>query len=160
MILSFNICGLLNWSFTITSHFVITFYLALTFNFAILIYGIKRKRIKFYKMFVTEGLNIYMTIFVSILEIFSYLLRPLSLAIRLFANMVAGHILLLIVSSSSFIVAKYSVYNEFFVIYLDVTMLIIASIIMLEIGIAFIQAYVFSILICIYLSDHLLTTNH
>jgi len=160
MILSFNIAGLLNWSFTITSHIVITFYLALTLNLAILIYGIKRKKVKFYKMFVTSGLNIYMTLFVSILEIFSYLLRPLSLAIRLFANMVAGHILLLIVSSLSFIVAKYTVYNELVILYIDITLLIITSIVVLEIAIAFIQAYVFCILICIYLNDHLTTTNH
>jgi len=134
--------------------------LALAVNFSIVFYGLKRKGLTLWKMFLTKGLTSYLQLFVGILELFSYSLRPLSLSIRLFANMVAGHILLIIAAVSTFVYVKHSFYNETIALYIDISILIMASLITLELAIAVIQAYVFTIMICLYLHDHINDTGH
>jgi len=153
LVLISNIVGLLNWSYTITSHIILTLFLAFSFNAAFIIYGIAKKQTRFITSFVPSGLSIYMQILVGTIEFFSYLLRTFSLSIRLFANMLAGHILLGIACVSLFLVIKYSLIVTGFVMMLTLAVLI------LEISIAFIQAYVFSILLCVYLNDVLNDTH-
>jgi len=153
IVLTSNLVGLLNWSYTITSHIVLTLFLAFSFNSGFINYGLIKKRERFIMSFAPSGLAIYMQLLVGIIEFFSYLLRTFSLSIRLFANMLAGHILLGIACVSFLLVLKYS-----FIVTTCVGMLAFA-VFVLEVSIAFIQAYVFSILLCVYLNDVLNDTH-
>lgn len=122
---------------------------ALPLFIGITIIGILNNGLNFLNFFVPSGIgNIFLLGFLIIIEIVSYLIRPLSLSIRLFANMLAGHTLLFILMGAVLTIQRFGV---LFLVFLP--LLIVLGIILLEVGIAFIQAYVFCVLIILYLVD-------
>lgn len=149
IVLFSNLYGLFPYGFTITSHIWLTANIAISIFIGITIIGFINSGLNFLKFFIPSGVtNVLLLYFLIFIEIISYTIRPLSLSIRLFANMLAGHTLLYILLGSALAVSMYKIY--FFII---LPLLIIFAIIFLEIGIAFIQTYVFSILILIYFLD-------
>jgi len=149
-ILLSNLFGLVPFSFTVTSHFAITFALAFSLNFGLIIIGFLYNGLRFLKLFVPSGVPAWLLPLVIAIEIFSYLIRTFSLSIRLFCNMTAGHTLLHMITSFSLLFFKSGGY-VFFLFSGFLTF----AIFLLELGIAFIQAYVFVILAAIYLNDSL-----
>ena len=148
-----NLVGIMPYTFTISSHIIITVALALLVFFIVLFYGIYRNGLKFFKIFVPSGIPIFVMPLVVFIEIFSFFLRPVSHSVRLFANMLAGHIALKVFAG--------------FVVMLGVSLgavgwiggvlplALTVALTALELLVAFLQAYVFAILTCIYLNDAL-----
>jgi F-type H+-transporting ATPase subunit a len=146
-----NLVGVIPYAFTISSHIIITAALALLVFFTVLIYGLYKNGLKFFKIFVPSGIPIFILPLVVFIEIFSFFLRPVSHSVRLFANMLAGHIALKVFAG--------------FVALLGVSLgavgwiggvaplALTVAIYALEILVAFLQAYVFAILTVIYLND-------
>ena len=151
-ILLCNLVGLVPYSFTVTSHIIVTASLALLVFFTVIIVGIKEHGLHFFKLFVPSGVPIYILPLVVAIEIISFLSRPLSHSVRLFANMLAGHITL-------------NVFGGFVVMLLGASAAVKAVAILpfamtigldaLELLVAFLQAYVFTMLTCMYLNDAL-----
>jgi len=146
-ILFLNLIGLLPYGFTVTAQVAITFTLALSFFIGLIIIGFKIQGLHFLKIFVPSGIPAWLLPLLIVIEIMSFCLRPLSLAIRLFANMLAGHVLLHIIAGA----ALFAFSINFFLGLIPWAF--ITAFMVLEVGIAFLQAYVFSILLCIYLHD-------
>jgi len=149
-ILLSNIFGMLPFGFTITGHLSLTFFLAFGFNLGFFFLGLIKHGIKFFKLFIPSGTPVFLLPLIIVIEIVSYLIRTLSLSIRLFANMMAGHCLLFVISSFVF-----SFLNNLGILSLFFIVLIYIAIFILEFAIAFLQSYVFTILLCIYLNDSL-----
>jgi ATP synthase subunit 6 len=148
VIIAFSNCiGLFPFAFTVTSQLAVTFTISLSFNLGFLFLGIFLHGFQFFKLFVPSGVPTVLLPLIVIIEVVSYSIRTFSLAIRLFANMMAGHTLLHILSTFSLQLIKLSC---FFII---VPVVFILIVYLLELGIAFIQAYVFTILLCIYSND-------
>jgi F-type H+-transporting ATPase subunit a len=146
MILFLNLIGLTPFGFTCTSQICYTFTLGFSFFIGIVIIGIVAKKMDFLKQFVPDVKGPILPIIV-VIEIFSFLIRPVSLSVRLFANMLAGHSLLHILASFGMSMLKTDVL---------VALLMagpIVAVCVLELGIAFIQAYVFIVLLCIYMRE-------
>jgi len=137
----------------LTSHIAIIMYLSLSLGFSIFLIGLFTHDIHFLKIFIPECPFLLLP-FLIVIEMFSYVIRCFSLAIRLSANIIAGHTLVYIISS--FIVNTMSIKFWFFFI----LVFLILAVLLLEIGVAFLQAYVFTILVSIYLSDSLKTPGH
>lgn len=146
-VLSLNLFSLAPHAVAITSHLIFTLFFALTLFLGVIIIGILTLRARFISLFYPLGIHYILSNILVILEVTSFLIRPFSLAVRLFANMLAGHILLGIFSSIAFIS-----YNNFIILGL-VSFPLCVAIIGLELGVSFIQAYVFIVLFMIYISD-------
>jgi F-type H+-transporting ATPase subunit a len=148
IILFSNLVGLLPFAFTPTSHIAFTLTIALSCNIALIIIGFYENGKEFLQLFVPKGGPAWLIPLIVVIEFLSYLLRTLSLSIRLFANMMAGHTLLHILSSfiTGFLKSGYLLVSIF-------PFLLVVAVIVLELGIAFLQAYVFIILLSIYLND-------
>jgi len=145
-ILSLNMLGMVPYSFTVTSHIVVTFALALVVFLFVLIVGFARNGIGFLKLFVPSGVPVAMLPLITLLEVFSFFIRPISLSVRLFANMMAGHMMLKVFAA--------------FVVGLGLLggwapLIFMVAFTGLEILVAFLQAFVFTVLTCIYLNDAL-----
>jgi len=152
-ILIANLIGLLPYGFTITGHIIFTFQIAFSLFFGITLINIINNKLEFLNLFVPSGVPKPLIPFLVIIEVVSYLIRPFSLSVRLFANMLAGHTLLNILSAFIFNVFKKYALISF------LPLLFIVFIIVLEFCIAIVQAYIFSILTCIYLND-IYNTSH
>ena len=146
-----NLIGIIPYTFTISSHLIVTAALALLVFFTVLIYGLYKNGFKFFKIFVPSGVPIYILPLVMFIEILSFFLRPVSHSVRLFANMLAGHIALKVFAG--FIgmlgISLGALGWAGGVLPLALTVALTA----LELLVAFLQAYVFAILTCIYLND-------
>jgi F-type H+-transporting ATPase subunit a len=150
LILASNLIGLLPFAFTPTAHLAITFTIALSCNIGLIIIGFREHGLKFLLVFVPKGGPKWLLPLIVTIEFISYLLRTFSLSIRLFANMMAGHTLLHILASfvTGFATAGYLVLASF-------PFMLVIAVVVLELGIAFLQAYVFIVLLSIYLNDSL-----
>lgn len=137
-------------TFTPTSHIIVTFALAMLTITIVVVYGFYKNGLAFFKLFAPSGLPIWLLPLIVLIEVISFLARPLSLAIRLFANMLAGHIILKVFAT--FVVSLLGA-GAIFKGLAILPLLGIVAVIMLEILVAFLQAYVFAILTCIYLND-------
>jgi len=146
-----NLISVIPYAFTLSSHIIVTAALALLVFFTVLIYGLYKNGLKFFKIFVPSGIPIFILPLVVFIEIFSFFLRPVSHSVRLFANMLAGHIALKVFAGFVALlgVSLGAVGWASGVLPLALTIAIYA----LEILVAFLQAYVFAILTCIYLND-------
>ena len=146
-----NLVGVIPYAFTLSSHIVVTATLALLVFFTVLIYGLYRNGLKFFKIFVPSGIPIFILPLVVFIEIFSFFLRPVSHSVRLFANMLAGHITLKVfagfVAMLGTSLGAIGWLGGVFPLALTVALTA------LELLVAFLQAYVFAILTCIYLND-------
>src|SRR4051794_11997856 len=146
-----NLIGIIPYTFTISSHLIVTVALALLVFFIVLGYGLYKNGLKFFKLFVPSGVPIYILPLVVFIEVISFFLKPVSHSVRLFANMLAGHIALKVFAG---FVAMLGVSLGAIgwvggVLPLALTVALTA----LELLVAFLQAYVFAILTCIYLND-------
>lgn len=150
-ILIANLIGLLPYSFSLTSHFSVTFFISFSFWFFTVIIGVKKNGWYFFKVFLPVKVPLLIAPLLIYVEIISYLIRPFSLAIRLSANMLVGHILLKIVSSVVWAIINSG--SFFLLFFLWVPVLILFLVMLLELIIAFLQAYVFLVLMTIYLNE-------
>ena len=147
-----NLIGFIPYSFTVTSQIIITAALALMVFLTVMVIGIKEHGLHFFKIFVPPGVPIYILPLVVAIEIISFLSRPVSHSVRLFANMLAGHITL-------------NVFGAFVVMLLGAGVAVKGLALLpfamtigleaLELLVAFLQAYVFAMLTCMYLNDAL-----
>src|ERR1700721_4391856 len=138
-----NIIGVIPYNFTVASHLVVTAALAFLVFFTVLIYGFYKNGLKFLKLFVPSGIPIFILPLVVFIEIFSFFLRPISHSVRLFANMLAGHIALAVFASFVPLLAGLGIAGYFGAV-LPLGMVIALT--ALELLVAFLQAYVFTIL--------------
>ena len=141
-----NMVGMLPYSFTVTSHIIVTFILAVIVFIGVTIIGFVKHGIKYLELFVPKGVPVVLLPLIVIIEIISYLSRPISLSVRLFANMMAGHTMLKVFGG---FVISLGILGGWLPLGFSIALT------GLEILVAFLQAYVFAILTCIYLNDAL-----
>ncbi|MFZ2160486.1 MAG: F0F1 ATP synthase subunit A [Bradyrhizobium sp.] len=145
-----NLIGIIPYTFTVSSHLIVTVALALLVFFIVLFYGLYKNGLKFFKLFVPSGVPIYILPLVVFIEVISFFLKPVSHSVRLFANMLAGHIALKVFASFVGMLGAMGILGwAGAVLPLGLTIALTA----LELLVAFLQAYVFTILTCIYLND-------
>lgn len=145
-----NFFGMIPYSFTITSHPIITLGLSFSLWLGITILGIIKHGFHFIYLFIPKGIPVAVLPIIIALEILGYLTRPISLGVRLFANMFAGHTLLNIIS---FFTWNIFIYGGIFSIFAIFPILLIIALIGLEFVICILQAYVFTVLVASYLND-------
>ena len=143
-ILAANMLGMIPYSFTITSHIIVTFGLAATVFIGATVIGFMKHGAGYLKLFVPSGVPALLLPLLVVIETISYFTRPISLSVRLFANMMAGHTMLKVFAG--FVVAM-----GFLGGWLPLAFMVALT--GLEILVAFLQAYVFAVLTCIYLND-------
>jgi F-type H+-transporting ATPase subunit a len=141
-----NMVGMLPYSFTVTSHIIVTLVMALFIFIAVTIIGFLKHGFGYLKIFVPSGVPALLLPLITVIEIISYLSRPVSLSVRLFANMMAGHTMLKVFGG---FVISLGILGGWLPLGFSVALT------GLEILVAFLQAYVFAILTCIYLNDAL-----
>jgi F-type H+-transporting ATPase subunit a len=151
-ILVANLFGMFPYFFTVTSHIIVTFALAMLVIGTVVIYGFMKHGFGFLKLFVPDGVPAALVPLVTLIEVISFLSRPISLSVRLFANMLAGHITLKVFAS--FIVSL-SAAGAVGVVGSILPLLMTIAITALEFLVSFLQAYVFAVLTCMYLNDAL-----
>lgn len=142
-ILFCNLLGLVPYSFTVTSHIVVTFALAIVVFIGVTIIAVIRHGFKFFTFFVPPGLPIVLAPLLVPIEVISYLARPITLSLRLFANMMAGHTMLKVFGGFVVALGLFGFAPFVFII----------AIYALELIVAILQAYVFTVLTCLYLND-------
>jgi len=150
-ILAVNMIGLIPFTFTVTSHIIVTAALAITVFLTVLIYGLWRHGLHFFNLFVPKGVPIYILPLIVFIEILSFVSRPISHSVRLFANMLAGHITLQVFAG--FIILMGGAMGTLGWAGGVLPFAMIVILFALETLVAFLQAYVFAILTCIYLND-------
>jgi F-type H+-transporting ATPase subunit a len=140
-----NMLGMVPYSFTVTSHIIVTFALAFAIFLGVTVLGFVTHGFGFLKFFVPSGIPVLLVPLLVVIEVVSYLTRPISLSVRLFANMLAGHTMLKVFGGFVVLMGIWGVAPFVFMIALTG----------LEVLVALLQAYVFAILTCIYLNDAL-----
>ena len=150
-VLALNMFGLIPYGFTVTSHIIVTAALAITVFLTVLIYGLWRHGLHFFNLFVPKGVPIYILPMIIGIEILSFISRPISHSVRLFANMLAGHIALKVFAG--FIILLGSALGAIGWAGGVLPFAMIVALTALEMLVAFLQAYVFAVLTCIYLND-------
>ena len=151
-----NMLGMIPGFFTVTSHIAVTGALAALVFLTVLVVGFAKHGLHFLKLFVPEGVPIYILPLVTLIEIISFLSRPVSHSVRLFANMLAGHITLKVFGG--FVVMLLGAGS--FAVLAPLPFLMAIAITALEVLVAFLQAYVFTMLTCMYLNDALHPGGH
>ena len=146
-----NMLGIIPGFFTVTSHIVVTAALAGLVFLTVIFVGFAKNGIRFLKLFVPSGVPIFVLPLVTMIEVISFLSRPISHSVRLFANMLAGHITLKVFGG--FVVMLLSAGG--FAALAPLPLLMTVAITALEVLVAFLQAYVFTMLTCMYLNDAL-----
>lgn len=149
-ILMVNVIGIIPYAFTVTSHIIITVALALLVFFTVVIYGFWKNGLRFLKLFVPSGIPVYILPLVTFIEVMSFLSRPVSHSVRLFANMLAGHITLKVFGGFVAMLGALGVLGWLGAL---LPLALTVALTALELLVAFLQAYVFAILTCIYLND-------
>ena len=147
-----NLVGMIPTAFTVTSHLIITFSLAILVIGTVIVYGFVKHGFHFLGLFVPSGVPGWLVPFITVIEVISFFSRPISLSLRLFANMLAGHIALKVFAG--FIVSLLSAGGIGYLLF-PLPFLMTFALIAFEIFIAGLQAYVFTVLTCIYLNDAL-----
>ncbi|MEO1067390.1 MAG: F0F1 ATP synthase subunit A, partial [Pseudomonadota bacterium] len=145
-----NLFGMFPYFFTVTSHLIVTFALAMLVIMTVIIYGFMRNGIGFLKLFVPSGVPGVLVPLVVAIEVISFLSRPISLSVRLFANMLAGHITLKVFAG---FVTSLSAFGIVGVAGAVLPFAMTVALTGLEFLVAFLQAYVFTVLTCMYLND-------
>jgi F-type H+-transporting ATPase subunit a len=145
-----NLIGLIPYSFTVTSQIIITAALALTVFLVVVGYGFWRNGLHFLNLFVPKGVPKAILPAIVIIEVLSFVSRPVSHSVRLFANMLAGHITLQVFAGFIIMLAGAGILGWFGAV---LPFAMVVALTALELLVAFLQAYVFAILTCIYLND-------
>jgi F-type H+-transporting ATPase subunit a len=151
-ILTANLLGLFPYFFTITSHIIVTFALAILVIGIVVFYGLAKHGFGFFKLFVPSGVPMLLLPLVVAIEVVSFLSRPVSLSVRLFANMLAGHITLKVFAG---FVVSLSALGAVGIAGAILPLIMAVALTALELLVAALQAYVFAILTCMYLNDAL-----
>jgi F-type H+-transporting ATPase subunit a len=151
-----NMLGMIPGFFTVTSQIIVTAALAVMVFLTVLVVGFARHGLHFLKLFVPSGVPIFILPLVTLIEVFSFLMRPISHSVRLFANMLAGHITLKVFGG--FVVMLLGAGS--FAALAPLPLVMTVAITALEVLVAFLQAYVFAILTCMYLNDALHPGGH
>ena len=149
-ILTVNIVGLIPYAFTVTTHIIITATLAMSVFLTVLVYGFWKHGLHFFNLFVPKGIPIYILPLIVFIEVLSFLSRPISHSVRLFANMLAGHITLKVFASFITLLGSAGILG---IAGATLPLAMVVALTALELLVAFLQAYVFAILTCIYLND-------
>ncbi|KIZ39901.1 MULTISPECIES: F0F1 ATP synthase subunit A [Rhodopseudomonas] len=145
-----NLIGIVPYTFTVSSHLIVTAALALLVFFIVLFYGLYRNGLSFFKLFVPSGVAVYVLPIVVPIEILTFLLTPVSHSVRLFANLLAGHIALKVFAGFVGMLGSFGAVGIVGAVFpLALTVALTA----LELLVAFLQAYVFAVLTCIYLRN-------
>jgi ATP synthase subunit 6 len=145
-----NLIGLVPYSFTVTSHLIITFTMSLSIFIGVNIICIKLYKSQMLSLFLPANTSFGLALLLVPIEFVSYVFKPISLGVRLFANLMAGHTLLKVIIGFSWTMVLLENFMSCFHI---IPLLLIVILFGLELGVALIQAYVFTILACIYLND-------
>jgi F-type H+-transporting ATPase subunit a len=151
-VLTANLLGMIPGFFTVTSHIIVTFSLALLVIGTVVVYGFIKHGTHFLGLFVPSGVPGWLLPFIVVIELISFLSRPISLSLRLFANMLAGHIALKVFAG--FVVSLLAAGGLVSVL-APLPLLMAVALMALEFLVAALQAYVFTVLTCIYLNDAL-----
>ena len=151
-ILVSNVVGLFPYQFTVMSHIIVTASLALLVFFTVIIYGFWKNGLHFFNLFVPKGIPIYILPLIVFIEVMSFLTRPLSHSLRLFANMLAGHITLKVFAGFVTMLGSVGILGWLGSV---VPLALTVALTGLELLVALLQAYVFTLLTCIYLNDAL-----
>jgi F-type H+-transporting ATPase subunit a len=149
-ILFSNLIGLIPYSFTATSHLIVTFTLSFSVFIGINIITFKKYKMKTFSLFLPANTTFFLALLLVPIEFISYIAKPISLGVRLFINLMAGHSLLKVIIGFSW---SMLLLENFASIGLILPMIILVILFGLELGVALIQTYVFIILICIYIQD-------
>jgi F-type H+-transporting ATPase subunit a len=149
-ILVTNLVGLIPYTFTVTSHIIVTAALAISVFLTVLVYGFWKNGLHFFNLFVPKGIPIYILPLIIFIEVLSFLSRPISHSVRLFANMLAGHITLKVFASFITLLGGLGIFG---MAGATLPLALVVALTALELLVAFLQAYVFAILTCIYLND-------
>ena len=149
-ILFSNLIGLIPYSFTITSHLIVTFSLSLAVFIGVNIICIERHKSHMLSLFIPSNTSFGLALLLVPIEFVSYIFKPISLGVRLFANLMAGHTLLKVIVGFAW---NMLLLEDLLSIVHIVPLLVLILLMGLELGVALIQAYVFTILTCIYLND-------
>ena len=151
-ILFCNMLGMIPFTFTVTSHILITFCLALIVFMAVTITGFARHGLHFFSLFIPQGTPLLIAPLMFVLEVLSFCVRPFSLSIRLFANMMAGHIMLKVFAGLAVMLAATGGMTA---LLLPLPVIVNVGLIAFEFFVAGLQAYIFAILAAVYLHDAL-----
>lgn len=151
-ILVANLWGMFPYFFTVTSHIVITAAMAMAVILTVIFYGLWRHKLHFFKLFVPSGVPAVLLPFIVVIEVLSFVSRPISLSIRLFANMLAGHITLKVFAGFVIALSSFGIAG---IIGAILPLLAAVALTALEFLVAALQAYVFAILTSLYLNDAL-----
>ena len=145
-----NLIGMIPYSFTTTSHLIVTFSLSVSVFLGVTFIGFQTHGLHFFSFLLPPGAPIALAPFLVVIELVSYSFRAISLGVRLFANMMAGHTLVKILSGFAWTMLSLGGFLSLAAI---IPFVVVFALIFLEIGVACLQAYVFTILTCIYLND-------
>ena len=145
-----NLIGLVPYSFTTTSHLIVTFTLSLSIFIGLNIICIQKHKFHMLSLFLPANTSFGLALLLVPIELLSYIFKPISLGVRLFANLMAGHTLLKVIVGFSW---SMLLLEDFLAVFHILPLLILVVLMGLELGVALIQAYVFTILTCIYLND-------
>ena len=145
-----NLFGMFPYFFTVTSHIIVTFALAMVVIGTVVVYGFWKHGLGFLKLFVPHGIPGPLVPLVVLIEVISFLSRPISLSVRLFANMLAGHITLKVFAG---FVTSLSAFGAAGIAGAVLPLAMTVALTGLEFLVAFLQAYVFAVLTCMYLND-------
>jgi F-type H+-transporting ATPase subunit a len=145
-----NMIGIIPYTFTVTSHIIVTVALALLVFVTVVAYGVMKNGFGFLKLFVPSGIPIYILPLVTLIEVMSFLSRPISHSVRLFANMLAGHITLKVFGGFVTMLGGFGLIGW---VGATLPLALTVALTALELLVAFLQAYVFTILTCIYIND-------
>lgn len=151
-VLMANMIGMLPGSFTVTSHLIITFALAMIVFLTVTIYGLARNGLRFFRLFMPSGVPLALAPFIVPIEILSYLARPVSHSVRLFAVMLAGHITLKVFAG---FVVGLSGFGALGMVGAIMPFAMTVALTALELLMSLLQAYIFTMLTCLYLNDAL-----
>lgn len=145
-----NLIGLVPYSFTITSHLIVTFALSFPIFIGVMLICVQKHKINMLSIFLPSNTPIGLGLLLVPIELISYIFKPISLGVRLFANLMAGHTLLKVIVGFAW---SMLLLEDFLSVLHIVPLLVLVILMGLELGVAMIQAYVFTVLTCIYLND-------
>lgn len=149
-ILFSNLIGLFPYTFTTTSHLFVTFFLSFSIFIGINIITIENYGFKFFSLFLPANTSFFLALVLVPIEFISYIAKPVSLGVRLFINLMAGHTLLKVIAGFSWSMLLLENSISIGSVLPMITLVVLFG---LELGVALIQTYVFIILICIYIQD-------
>lgn len=145
-----NLIGLIPYSFTVTSHLIVTFILSFSIFIGVITICASNHGSQMFSIFLPANTSFFLALLLVPIELISYVFKPISLGVRLFANLMAGHTLLKVIVGFSWSMLMLD--NFMFIMHL-LPLLVLVILMGLELGVAVIQAYVFTVLMCIYLNE-------